>query len=133
MKLVRNLRHIWFVALLILAATGVRPVAGQNSGTSTPASEPAWSVAAVGDAIMTRQVKCFENGRLCAPMVSKPVIFQSVASHKLAWTVAVSSFMFIGGHAFLWSRAHNRWPRTRYWLGPEAGRAARRAECDPTG
>ncbi|MBM3790700.1 MAG: CapA family protein [Acidobacteria bacterium] len=72
MKLVRNLRHIWFVALLILAATGVTPVAGQNSGTSTPASEPAWSVAAVGDAIMTRQVKCFENDAAFMGLV-KPI------------------------------------------------------------
>jgi len=60
MRLIRDVRHVLFVALLIGTAAGATLLATQNAGT-TAAAEPTWSIAAVGDSIMTRQVKCFEN------------------------------------------------------------------------
>ena len=60
MRLIRDGRQVLFVALLIGTAAGAAFLATQDT-PATAAAEPTWSIAAVGDAIMTRQVKCFEN------------------------------------------------------------------------
>ncbi len=49
-----------FVALLVTTAAGTTLLATQNAGPPA-ASKSIWSVAAVGDSIMTRQVRCLEN------------------------------------------------------------------------
>jgi poly-gamma-glutamate synthesis protein (capsule biosynthesis protein) len=59
MQLLRNMRHVWLIVLLIVTGTGLG--AAQNPGSPNAAAELTWSVAAVGDAIMNRQVRCFEN------------------------------------------------------------------------
>jgi poly-gamma-glutamate synthesis protein (capsule biosynthesis protein) len=59
MQLARIMRHFWLVPLLMV--TGAELGAGQNPGTQYAEEELTWSVAAVGDAIMNRQVRCLEN------------------------------------------------------------------------
>jgi poly-gamma-glutamate synthesis protein (capsule biosynthesis protein) len=72
MKLVRNVQLVLFVALLIATSAGTMLLATQNTGASAAAAEPNWSIAAVGDAIMTRQVRCFEGDRAFMALV-KPI------------------------------------------------------------
>ena len=72
MKLVRNVQLVLFVALLIATSAGTALLATQNTGTPTAAAEPTWSLAAAGDAIMTRQVRCFENDSAFMALV-KPI------------------------------------------------------------
>ncbi len=70
MKLVPCTRLITAAFLAMAAATAVLP--GGQSPATPAAGEVAWSVAAVGDAIMTRQVKCFEHDAAFMGLV-KPI------------------------------------------------------------
>ena len=72
MRFARDVRYALFVALLIGISAGTTSLAIQNTGTPTGAAEPTWSIAAVGDAIMTRQVRCFENDPAFMALV-KPI------------------------------------------------------------
>jgi poly-gamma-glutamate synthesis protein (capsule biosynthesis protein) len=50
-----------FAVFVITVSAGATIFAFQNPGSSPAADGPVWSIAAVGDAIMTRQVKSLEN------------------------------------------------------------------------
>ncbi len=60
MRCSRSVRQVSFAALLIFTAAGVTSPETQTAGTKS-ATGPSWSIAAVGDAIMTRQVKYLES------------------------------------------------------------------------
>jgi hypothetical protein len=61
MRLVRDPRWALFLVFLTVIAAGGSLPAGQSAATPSSSAETMWSAAAVGDAIMTRQVKCLEN------------------------------------------------------------------------
>jgi poly-gamma-glutamate capsule biosynthesis protein CapA/YwtB (metallophosphatase superfamily) len=71
MRFVRDVRHSVFAALLAFTAAGATLLATQNPGPKA-ADVPTWSIAAAGDSIMTRQVKCFENDPAFVGLV-KPI------------------------------------------------------------
>ncbi|RPJ81996.1 MAG: hypothetical protein EHM13_09605, partial [Acidobacteria bacterium] len=52
-------KWIW-ILLLLLAGSGVTSLAGPQAPPAVQGGT-AWSIAAVGDAIITRQVRCFED------------------------------------------------------------------------
>ena len=72
MGITQDVRRVMYVALLIATAAGATSPASQNAGTPAAAAEPTWSVAAVGDSIMTRQVRCLENDPAFMALV-KPI------------------------------------------------------------
>jgi len=61
MRFIRSVCRDLFAVLVVAASTGAMIFAFQNPGSSTAAAGPVWSIAAVGDSIMTRQVRCLEN------------------------------------------------------------------------
>ena len=59
-----------FFSILFAVCAGTASLAVQDNATATV--ETAWSLAAVGDAIMTRQVRCFESDPAFMALV-KPI------------------------------------------------------------
>ena len=55
----RYARHVLFITFLFAVSAETASLAVQNNATATV--ETAWSLAAVGDAIMTRQARCLES------------------------------------------------------------------------
>ncbi len=71
MQLVQKVRYLLFLVFLIGTVAGATLPAAQSAGTPAAAA-PTWSIAAVGDSIMTRQVRCFENDPAFMALV-KPI------------------------------------------------------------
>ena len=66
----RYLRHVLFIFFLCAISAATASLAVQNKEAS--AGEITWSLAAAGDAILTRQVRCFENDPAFMALV-KPI------------------------------------------------------------
>jgi poly-gamma-glutamate capsule biosynthesis protein CapA/YwtB (metallophosphatase superfamily) len=66
----RCAKHVLFITLLLAISAGTASFSIQNSATAMV--EATWSFAAAGDAIITRQVRCFENDPAFMALV-KPI------------------------------------------------------------